>query len=79
MGLRRRLFFRGGSICSSEWRAMLILSVGVLMGDSTRMCITYEFQRYIPMVNSEMNGMFHSRKAEEWCECPFLPIPFLTN
>uniref|UniRef100_A0A0W0FU75 Zn(2)-C6 fungal-type domain-containing protein n=2 Tax=Moniliophthora roreri TaxID=221103 RepID=A0A0W0FU75_MONRR len=33
---------------------------------NTRMCITYEFQRYVPMVNSEVSGFFHRKKAEEW-------------
>ncbi|KAL0581163.1 hypothetical protein V5O48_000853 [Marasmius crinis-equi] len=33
---------------------------------NTRMCITYEFSRYVALVPSEMNGFFHRKKAEEW-------------
>ncbi|KAG6836141.1 hypothetical protein H0H93_010974 [Arthromyces matolae] len=33
---------------------------------NTRMCISYEFQRYIPLVSANVNGLFHRRKAEEW-------------
>lgn len=30
------------------------------------MCISYEFQRFIPLVSSNVNGLFHRNKAEEW-------------
>ncbi|KAF9568802.1 hypothetical protein CPC08DRAFT_624611 [Agrocybe pediades] len=33
---------------------------------NTRMCISYEFQRYIPLATANFNGLFHRRKAEEW-------------
>ncbi|KAF8172009.1 hypothetical protein K438DRAFT_1729122 [Mycena galopus ATCC 62051] len=33
---------------------------------NTRMCITYEFQRFVPLVSSDVNGLFHRGKAEEW-------------
>ncbi|KAJ3785251.1 hypothetical protein GGU10DRAFT_269626 [Lentinula aff. detonsa] len=33
---------------------------------NTRMCISFEFQRYIPLVNSRVNGIFHRAKAKEW-------------
>jgi len=33
---------------------------------NTRMCISYEFQRYIPLVSANVNGLFHRSKAEEW-------------
>ncbi|KAE9405655.1 hypothetical protein BT96DRAFT_915878 [Gymnopus androsaceus JB14] len=33
---------------------------------NTRMYISFEFQRYIPLVNSDVNGFFHRKKAEEW-------------
>ncbi|KAF5338925.1 hypothetical protein D9611_008729 [Ephemerocybe angulata] len=33
---------------------------------NTRMCISYEFQRFIPLVTSNVNGLFHRNKAEEW-------------
>ncbi|KAJ3566110.1 hypothetical protein NP233_g7198 [Leucocoprinus birnbaumii] len=33
---------------------------------NTRMSISYEFQRYIPLVTANINGMFHRHKAEEW-------------
>ncbi|KAF9267309.1 hypothetical protein L218DRAFT_855595 [Marasmius fiardii PR-910] len=33
---------------------------------NTRMCITYEFQRYVPLPTSEVNSLFHRKKAEEW-------------
>jgi len=33
---------------------------------NTRMCITYEFQRFIPLVSANVNGLFHREKAEEW-------------
>ncbi|KAF9485849.1 hypothetical protein BDN70DRAFT_795185 [Pholiota conissans] len=32
---------------------------------NTRMCISYEFRRYVPLVTN-VNGMFHRTKAEEW-------------
>ncbi|KAJ6585157.1 hypothetical protein B0H19DRAFT_1108565 [Mycena capillaripes] len=31
-----------------------------------RMCITYEFQRFVPLVSANVNGLFHRHKAEEW-------------
>ncbi|KAM6494149.1 hypothetical protein JOM56_010510 [Amanita muscaria] len=33
---------------------------------NTRMCISYEFQRWIPLVTANVNNMFHRNKAEEW-------------
>ncbi|TFK40666.1 hypothetical protein BDQ12DRAFT_733873 [Crucibulum laeve] len=33
---------------------------------NTRMFITYEFQRYIPLVSVNVSGLFHRSKAEEW-------------
>jgi len=33
---------------------------------NTRMCISYEFQRYIPLVTASVSGLFHRNKAEEW-------------
>ncbi|KNZ81288.1 Quinic acid utilization activator, partial [Termitomyces sp. J132] len=33
---------------------------------NTRMCISYEFQRYIPLVSANVSGLFHRSKAEEW-------------
>lgn len=33
---------------------------------NTRMSISYEFQRYIPLVTANTNGSFHRHKAEEW-------------
>ncbi|KAJ4481978.1 hypothetical protein J3R30DRAFT_3455583 [Lentinula aciculospora] len=33
---------------------------------NTRMCISFDFQRYIPLVNSDVNGIFHRTKAIEW-------------
>ncbi|KAF9454801.1 hypothetical protein P691DRAFT_716672 [Macrolepiota fuliginosa MF-IS2] len=33
---------------------------------NTRMSISYEFQRYIPLVNANTSGLFHRHKAEEW-------------
>ncbi|KAG7088294.1 hypothetical protein E1B28_012305 [Marasmius oreades] len=33
---------------------------------NTRMCITYEFQRYVPLATSHVSGLFHRKKAEEW-------------
>ncbi|KAJ6508538.1 hypothetical protein C8R45DRAFT_967748 [Mycena sanguinolenta] len=33
---------------------------------NTRMCITYEFQRFVPLVSANVNGLFHRGKAEEW-------------
>ncbi|KAF7365037.1 Zn(2)-C6 fungal-type domain-containing protein [Mycena venus] len=33
---------------------------------NTRMCITYEFQRFVPLVSANVNGLFHRHKAEEW-------------
>ncbi|TFK52485.1 hypothetical protein OE88DRAFT_1795692 [Heliocybe sulcata] len=33
-----------------------------------RMCISHEYQRYIPQAAADFNGIFHRRKADEWCE-----------
>ncbi|KAK7469383.1 hypothetical protein VKT23_003858 [Stygiomarasmius scandens] len=33
---------------------------------NTRMCITYEYQRYIPLVPNNVPGFFHREKAEHW-------------
>ncbi|KAJ3777956.1 hypothetical protein FB446DRAFT_715701 [Lentinula raphanica] len=33
---------------------------------NTRMCISFDFQRYIPLVNSGVSGIFHRAKAKEW-------------
>ncbi|KAF9071182.1 hypothetical protein BDP27DRAFT_1219488 [Rhodocollybia butyracea] len=33
---------------------------------NTRISISFEFQRYIPLVNSDVSGFFHRKKAEEW-------------
>lgn len=30
------------------------------------MCISYEFQRFIPLATINVGGHFHRRKAEEW-------------
>jgi hypothetical protein len=30
------------------------------------MCISYEFQRYIPPATANVSGLFHRKKAEEW-------------
>jgi hypothetical protein len=30
------------------------------------MCVSYEFQRYIPLATVNVRGMFHRKKAEEW-------------
>jgi len=30
------------------------------------MCISYEFQRYIPLATANVSGLFHRTKAEEW-------------
>ncbi|KAJ3524085.1 hypothetical protein NM688_g8624 [Phlebia brevispora] len=30
------------------------------------MCISYEFQRYIPQATANANLIFHRKKAEEW-------------
>ncbi|KIP08090.1 hypothetical protein PHLGIDRAFT_29730 [Phlebiopsis gigantea 11061_1 CR5-6] len=33
---------------------------------NSRMCISFEFQRYIPSVTANVNMVFHRQKAEEW-------------
>ncbi|KAJ7189857.1 hypothetical protein GGX14DRAFT_484326 [Mycena pura] len=33
---------------------------------NTRMCITYEFQRFVPLVSNNVSGLFQRQKAEEW-------------
>lgn len=33
---------------------------------NTRMCISYEFQRFIPLISTDVNGLIHREKAEEW-------------
>ena len=33
---------------------------------NTRMCISYEFQRYVPLISTDVSGLFHRKKAEEW-------------
>ncbi|KAF8887164.1 hypothetical protein BD779DRAFT_1528462 [Infundibulicybe gibba] len=33
---------------------------------NTRMFISHEFQRYIPLVTANVSGLFHRTKAEEW-------------
>nr|GAT60123.1 predicted protein [Mycena chlorophos] len=33
---------------------------------NTRMCITYEFQRFVPLVSNNSYRLFDRRKAEEW-------------
>ncbi|PFH53893.1 hypothetical protein AMATHDRAFT_186506 [Amanita thiersii Skay4041] len=33
---------------------------------NTRMCISYEFQRYVPLATSNVSSLFHRSKAEEW-------------
>ncbi|KAF7768132.1 transcriptional regulator family: Fungal Specific TF [Agaricus bisporus var. burnettii] len=33
---------------------------------NTRLSISYEFQRFIPLVTTDVNGSFHRHKAEEW-------------
>ncbi|KAH7911716.1 hypothetical protein BJ138DRAFT_1006003 [Hygrophoropsis aurantiaca] len=33
---------------------------------NVRMCISHEFQRYIPLATADANGLFHRKKAEEW-------------
>lgn len=30
------------------------------------MCISYEFQRYIPLTTADVRALFHHKKAEEW-------------
>ncbi|GJJ13286.1 hypothetical protein Clacol_007538 [Clathrus columnatus] len=32
----------------------------------TRMCISYEFRRFIPHPETDFNGLFNRKKAEEW-------------
>ncbi|KAG6831995.1 hypothetical protein H0H92_006030 [Tricholoma furcatifolium] len=41
---------------------------------NTRMCISYEFQRFIPLATANVNGLFHRRKAEEWRREHFIPM-----
>jgi hypothetical protein len=31
---------------------------------SVRMCISYEFRRFIPIPSAEVNGLFNRKKAE---------------
>ncbi|KAH7928462.1 hypothetical protein BV22DRAFT_1030769 [Leucogyrophana mollusca] len=33
---------------------------------NVRMCISHEFQRYIPLATADANGLFNRKKAEEW-------------
>ncbi|PPQ66262.1 hypothetical protein CVT24_007280 [Panaeolus cyanescens] len=33
---------------------------------NTRMCVSYEFRRYIPLATANVHGLFHRNKAEEW-------------
>ncbi|KAF8630832.1 hypothetical protein AX17_005191 [Amanita inopinata Kibby_2008] len=33
---------------------------------NTRMFISYEFQRFIPLATANVSGLFHRNKAEEW-------------
>ncbi|KAK0487403.1 hypothetical protein IW261DRAFT_1447708 [Armillaria novae-zelandiae] len=33
---------------------------------NTRMCISYEFQRFIPLISTDLTGLIHRKKAEEW-------------
>lgn len=33
---------------------------------NTRMFVSYEFQRYVPLVTANVSGLFHRDKAEEW-------------
>jgi len=33
---------------------------------NTRMCISYEFQKYIPLATAIVGGFFRRKKAEEW-------------
>ncbi|OCH85582.1 hypothetical protein OBBRIDRAFT_858538 [Obba rivulosa] len=33
---------------------------------NTRMCISYEYQRYIPQVTANANVIFHRKHAEDW-------------
>ncbi|KAI0086526.1 hypothetical protein BDY19DRAFT_348662 [Irpex rosettiformis] len=33
---------------------------------NTRMCISYEFRRFIPQATANANMVFHRKKAEEW-------------
>ncbi|KAK7048512.1 Zn(2)-C6 fungal-type domain-containing protein [Favolaschia claudopus] len=41
-------------------------SISLTASFSTRMCITYEFQRFVPLVSANVSGLFHRPKAEEW-------------
>ncbi|EAU85892.2 hypothetical protein CC1G_02915 [Coprinopsis cinerea okayama7 len=33
---------------------------------NTRMCISYEFRRFVPLVSANVDSLFHRTKAEEW-------------
>ncbi|KZP33462.1 hypothetical protein FIBSPDRAFT_773133 [Athelia psychrophila] len=52
-----------GHTCGLE-RAFLFQGREYLF--NTRMCISYEFQRYLPLAAINTGGHFHRRKAEEW-------------
>lgn len=54
-----------GHTCGLE-RAFLFQGREYLF--NTRMCISYEFQRFIPLATANVSGSFHRRKAEEWRE-----------
>ncbi|KZW00891.1 hypothetical protein EXIGLDRAFT_603573 [Exidia glandulosa HHB12029] len=49
--------------CSSE-RAFLFAGREYIF--NTRMCITYEFQRFVAPAEADLNLHFHRKKAEEW-------------
>ncbi|KAF7298870.1 Zn(2)-C6 fungal-type domain-containing protein [Mycena indigotica] len=43
---------------------------------NTRMCITYEFQRFVPLVSNNASQLFDRQKAEEWCEFFGNPVEY---
>ncbi|KAF8742621.1 hypothetical protein AX14_003252 [Amanita brunnescens Koide BX004] len=49
--------------CDLE-RAFLFLAREYIF--NIRMCISCEYRRWIPLVTANINGLFHSKKAEEW-------------
>ncbi|KAJ7108623.1 hypothetical protein C8R44DRAFT_636323 [Mycena epipterygia] len=49
--------------CDIE-RAFLFLGREYLF--NTRICITYDFQHFVPLVSANVNELFHRHKIEEW-------------
>lgn len=61
-------YSKGENTYSSKPISQLLL-IRLLIMDlwcSTRMCISYEFQRYIPLATVNASGNFHRRKSKEW-------------